>query len=49
MHFVYILRCADNALYIGETPFIPSAIEDAMNPEQKTIPGDREAEAPPEE
>lgn len=20
MHFVYILRCADNSLYIGETP-----------------------------
>jgi predicted GIY-YIG superfamily endonuclease len=20
MHFVYVLRCADNSLYIGETP-----------------------------
>ena len=24
MHFVYVLRCADNALYIGETPNLAS-------------------------
>ncbi len=26
MHFVYILRCADNSLYIGETPNVASRL-----------------------
>jgi hypothetical protein len=33
----------------GRSPIIPAAIEDAKDPEQKTIPDDREEEAPPEE
>ena len=26
MHFVYILRCADNSLYIGETPNVATRL-----------------------